>query len=92
MRNLAKKNDILVIGVTQAGDSGTNKLRLEMGDIDFSNTGMPAQMDLIIGVGSNEEYDSKSWRMISLPKNKLSGEHLYFPVMVDTKTSKVTSI
>ena len=91
-RNLAKKNDILVVGVTQAGDSGTNKLRLEMGDIDFSNTGMPAQMDLIVGVGSNEEYDSKSWRMISLPKNKLSGEHVFFPVMVDTKTSKVTSI
>ena len=91
-RNLAKKNDILVIGVTQAGDSGTNKLRLEMGDIDFSNTGMPAQMDLIIGIGSNEEYDGKSWRMISLPKNKLSGEHLYFPVTVDTKINKVTSI
>ena len=91
-RNLAKKNDILVIGVTQAGDSGTNKLRLEMGDIDFSNTGMPAQMDLIIGIGSNEEYDGKSWRMISLPKNKLSGEHLYFPVMVDTKINKVKSI
>tara|TARA_R100000008_G_scaffold43679_1_gene25313 strand:- start:349 stop:1536 length:1188 start_codon:yes stop_codon:yes gene_type:complete len=91
-RNLAKKNDILVIGVTQAGDSGTNKLRLEMGDIDFSNTGMPAQMDLIIGVGSNEEYDSKSWRMISLPKNKLSGEHVYFPVLVDTKINKITSI
>jgi hypothetical protein len=78
--------------VTQAGDSGTNKLRLEMGDIDFSNTGMPAQMDLIIGVGSNEEYDGKSWRMISLPKNKLSGEHVFFPVMVDTKTNKITSI
>ena len=91
-RNLAKKNDILVIGVTQAGDSGTNKLRLEMGDIDFSNTGMPAQMDLIIGIGSNEEYDGKSWRMISLPNNKLSGEHLYFPVTVDTKINKVTSI
>ena len=91
-RNLAKKNDILVIGVTQAGDSGTNKLRLEMGDIDFSNTGMPAQMDLIIGIGSNEEYDGKSWRMISLPKNKLSGEHLYFPVTIDTKINKVTSI
>ena len=91
-RNLAKKNDILVVGVTQAGDSGTNKLRLEMGDIDFSNTGMPAQMDLIIGIGSNEEYDGKSWRMISLPKNKLSGEHLYFPVTIDTKINKVTSI
>ena len=91
-RNLAKKNDILVIGVTQAGDSGTNKLRLDMGDIDFSNTGMPAQMDLIIGVGSNDEYDSKSWRMISLPKNKLSGEHVYFPVLVDTKINKVKSV
>jgi len=91
-RNLAKKNNILVIGVTQAGDSGTSKLRLEMGDIDFSNTGMPAQMDLIIGVGSNDEYEGKSWRMVSLPKNKLSGEHVYFPVLVDTKTNKIKSI
>ena len=91
-RNLAKKNDILVIGVTQAGDSGTNKLRLEMGDIDFSNTGMPAQMDLIVGIGCNEEYEGKAWRMISLPKNKLSGEHLYFPILIDTKTNKIKSI
>jgi hypothetical protein len=53
---------------------------------------MPAQMDLIIGIGSNEEYDGKSWRMISLPKNKLSGEHLYFPVLIDTKINKITSI
>ena len=91
-RNLAKKNDILVVGVTQAGDSGTNKLRLEMNDIDFSNTGMPAQMDLIIGLGMNQEFENKSWRMISLPKNKLSGQHTFFPVIVDTKTNLVTSI
>ena len=91
-RNMAKKNDLLIIGVTQAGDSGSNKLRLDMGDIDFSNTGMPAQMDLIVGIGSNEEYDGKGWRMISLPKNKLSGEHTYFPVLIDTKINKVISI
>ena len=90
-RNLAKKNNIVVVGISQAGDSADNKLVLEMGDIDFSNTGMPSQMDLIIGVGINPDFESKGQRMISLPKNKL-GEHSYFPVIVDTKISKIISI
>jgi replicative DNA helicase len=91
-RNLAKKNNIVVIGVTQAGDSATKKLVLDMGDIDFSNTGMPAQADLIVGIGSNENFDSHGRRMISLPKNKLSGKHVHFPCTVDTKLNKMVSI
>jgi len=91
-RNMAKKNNLVMVGVTQAGDSATNKLQLEMGDIDFSNTGMPAQMDLIVGLGMNHEFENKNWRMLSLPKNKLSGVHTFFPVMVDPKTNKVTAV
>ena len=91
-RNLAKEYNIVVIGVTQAGDSADNKLVLEMGDIDFSNTGMPAQMDLIIGIGNNHNFEQNGRRMLSLPKNKLSGLHSYFPVAVDIKLSKIISI
>ena len=90
-RHLAKSKDMLVINVAQAGDSADNKLVLEMGDIDFSNTGIPAQMDLIIGVGMNPEFEGRNQRMISLPKNKLSGRHEFFPVTVDPLCNKVIS-
>lgn len=91
-REVGKRNNIVMIGVTQAGDSGKNKPALEMEDIDFSNTGMQGAMDLIIGIGSNPELESKGRRMITLPKNKLSGQHSHFPVTVDTKLNKVISI
>lgn len=35
-RNTAKRHKLIGISVTQAGDSGTNKEYLEMGDVDFS--------------------------------------------------------
>ena len=91
-RNLAKKNNILVVSVTQAGDSATDKLVLDMGDVDFSNTGIPSQMDLMIGIGVNEDFQRNNQRMISLPKNKLSGEHVYFPVVINPHICKVTSL
>ena len=91
-RNLAKKHDILVVSVTQAGDSASGKLVLDMSDIDSSKTGMPAQMDLIVGVGSNEDFEANGRRMLSLSKNKLSGNHSFFPVGVDVQTNKVISL
>ena len=91
-RNTAKKYDILMINVCQAGESAENKLVLDMGDIDFSNTGMPAQYDLIVGIGCNQDMEQRGRRVISLCKNKLSGQHDYFSVLVDTKLSKAVSI
>lgn len=92
IRNIAKKRKLLAVSVTQAGDSADRKLVLDMGDVDFSNTGIPAAVDLMIGIGMNDDYDAKSQRMLSLCKNKLSGIHSYFPVAVDTTISKVISL
>lgn len=92
LRTLAKRRNCLVISVTQAGDSATDKLVLEMGDIDGSNTGIPAQMDLIVGLGLNKEYEKLGHRMISLCKNKLSGKHIHFPVSLNQYLSLIQDL
>ena len=90
-RNIAKQNSLCFISSTQAGDSASEKAVLDMGDVDFSNTGIPGAMDLMIGIGCTKEMEGRGQRMISLPKNKLSGQHAYFPVTFDTRLSKVTT-
>lgn len=92
MRNLAKKYNIVVISVTQAGDSASNKEVLDMGDVDFSNTGIPAQADLMIGVGVTPALEAQGVRMLSLPKNKIGGDHSHFLVRLNPFLSRVTSV
>lgn len=89
MRNIGNEFDVLAVSITQAGESASNKLVLGLSDIDSSKTGLPAQIDLMIGIGVNEEYESRSKRMVSLPKNKLSGDHSYFSITVDEQKSRV---
>lgn len=73
LRNIGKKYRLYNIALTQAGDSAENKLYLDMGDVDFSNTGIPGAADCMIGIGANREYISQGWRMLSFPKNKIGG-------------------
>ena len=89
MRNLCKKENILVISVTQAGDSATNKLVLDQSDIDNSKTGLPSQMDLMVGVGVNDECESNNTRVLSTCKNKLSGDNGHVVVKIDKRLSKI---
>jgi KaiC/GvpD/RAD55 family RecA-like ATPase len=92
LRSLYKKHDIVGFSITQAGDSAHNKLVLEQGDVDFSNTGIPATADLMIGIGCNPQYEQLNQRMISLPKNKVSGMHASFAVRVNPQLSMVLSV
>lgn len=92
MRNLGKKHGLVVVSVTQAGDSASGKAVLEMGDVDFSNTGIPAQMDLMIGIGMTQQDEAAGRRVISLSKNKRTGRHDYFPVHVDPQFNRVRSM
>lgn len=91
-RNLAKKYNILVISVTQAGDSASFKEVLDMGDVDFSNTGIPAQADVMIGMGVTDALERQGLRMISLPKNKIGGDHAHFLVRIHPFLSRVSTI
>jgi len=92
IRNLGKKYKMLTISVAQAGDSATDKLVLGMSDVDSSKTGLPAAIDLMIGIGTNRDFEQTNRRMFSLPKNKLGADHSFFPVSVDPTLSKVNSI
>lgn len=88
-RNLARRHNVLVVSVTQAADSASGKLLLNRGDVDSSNVGIPGQCDLMIGIGATAQMEEMNQRMISLPKNKLSGNHAPIPIRVDPITSKV---
>jgi hypothetical protein len=89
MRNIGKRRNVLSISVTQAGDSADGKLVLDMGDVDFSNTGIPATADLMIGVGMNKQYESDGLRCYSLCKNKIGAIHIFFPVRFRPEISRM---
>ena len=88
-RQWAKRYSCVVVSVTQAGDSAEGKSVLDMGDVDYSNTGIPAQADLMIGLGANKKNASRGEIVFNLPKNKISGKHEYFPVATDPTLSQL---
>jgi archaellum biogenesis ATPase FlaH len=91
VRAIGKKHNCLVLSVTQAGDSASGKSILDMGDVDSSNTGIPAQADVMIGIGMSRDDELQGRRVLSLPKNKAGGNHDSFPVRVDLAKSRVLS-
>lgn len=92
IRQIGKKYNCLMITVTQAGDSASGKLVLGMGDISDSNTGIPAQCDVLVGMGLTAEYENQGLRMLATPKNKLSGKHIHWPVKLLTQISRMEDV
>jgi hypothetical protein len=88
-RNMGKKHNSVAFSITQAGDSAEGKLILTMGDIDFSNTGIPATADAMIMAGTNTEYNANNLRMFNLPKNKISAVHVNWPVKINQPLSRI---
>jgi archaellum biogenesis ATPase FlaH len=88
-RNLAKSMGVVVISVSQAADSASGKRVLSRGDVDSSNVGIPGQMDLMLGIGADEEMEKMGMRMFSFPKNKISGRHQPIEFVIDPQLSKV---
>lgn len=88
MRNLAREFDLVSISVTQGADSARGKLVLDMGDVDGSNVGIPGAADVMVMVGMNPDYDSQDRRMITLAKNKVGGDHSYWPVGIRRELSR----
>lgn len=91
LRNLAKEYGIVVISVTQAGDSANNKLQLEMNDIEYSNTGVAAQADLMVGIGLDENLRQQNKLVLNICKNKINGAYPILPVRVNRARSKIKS-
>jgi len=91
-RQWAKRYSCVVVSVTQAGDSASRKAVLDLGDVDYSNTGIPAQADLMVGLGANDHHAKNGEIVFSLPKNKISGVHEYFACAVEPQYSKIVSL
>jgi hypothetical protein len=45
----------------------------------------------MIGIGADEEMERNNFRVLSFPKNKLSGKHEPIPIEIDPMLSKVLS-
>lgn len=88
-RTWAKRYSCVVVSVTQAGDSASGKAVLDLGDVDYSNTGIPAQADLMVGLGANQQHKQAGEIVLSLPKNKISGTHEFFACQVEPEFSRV---
>lgn len=89
MRNIGKRNNILVISVSQAADSASGKAILGRGDVDSSNVGLPGQVDLMLGIGATEDMELQGRRTVSFAKNKVSGNKQPLPVVFDYTRMRV---
>lgn len=94
LRALLARYDVVGVSVTQAGDRTERHGQvppawLGMGDVYGSRTGLPAQADLMIGLGFDSEMERHGVRAVSLPKNKLGGNHDGFTVNVDFAKTKL---
>lgn len=88
VRQIGRRHNCVVISATQAGGSAEGKAVLDMGDIDSSNTGIPAQADVLLGIGADKDDQAANRRVISLIKNKRSGNHEFFPVRLIPQLNK----
>ena len=88
-RQWAKRYSCVVVSVTQAGDSASGKSVLDLGDVDYSNTGIPAQADVMIGIGANDRNAQRGEVVLSLPKNKVSGKHEFFACLTEPSLSQL---
>lgn len=90
-RSLAKEFNLVSIVVTQAGDSASNRIVLRQEDVEWSNTGVAGQMDLMLGVGQNEIMKATGQVCISIPKNKLTAPLSPMTVSIDYALNRLTT-
>jgi len=94
VRAVLARYNLVGVSVTQAGDRTERHGQappawLGMSDVYGSRTGLPAQADLMVGLGFDTEMEAQGRRAVSLPKNKLGGNHDGFIVDVDFQRSKL---
>ena len=77
-REIAKKYNISVVGLSQASAEAEGKVSLSFSSMENSKTGKAAEADLIIGIGryAQEGKDEEDLtRIMHISKNKLTGWH-----------------
>jgi archaellum biogenesis ATPase FlaH len=94
VRRLIKKHNVLGISVSQSMNDSEhiNKLIGDMADVANSKVDLPGQADLLILLGTNDDYRNRNMVMLSIPKNKLSGWHGSYPVRINPLLSMVEDV
>ena len=98
IRTLGKKYGLITVSVAQAnmrvdmGGQLREKLKLEKSDVYGAKVSVPGDLDLMIGIGTNTEFNDKNWRYLNIVKNKISGQNSGFAVKIVPEISKVESI
>lgn len=90
VRNVVKEHDIVGVSLTQAADSAYGKLVLDMDDVYYSNIAVQANVDIMLGLGWNNEYQQLNKRMITVTKNKMNDFHGSIPVDITPAISRVS--
>ena len=90
-RELAKRHNILVIGMSQASAEAQGRSRVTFSVMENSKTGKSAEADVILGLGKEDEienYLDDCVRFVTLSKNKLTGDHAEFEVILRPTISR----
>ena len=75
-RTLAKKHNLAVIAISQAGAEADGRTSLRFTQMANSKIGKAAEADLIIGIGRNANSDLENKiRTLCVSKNKINGYH-----------------
>ena len=94
LRELAKRHDCAVIGVSQASAEAEGKTRVDFSMMEGSKTGKAAEADVVLGIGkhsgTNEDGEPDHTRFLTISKNKLSGYHGSIPVMIEPEIGRYT--
>lgn len=96
-RTLIGRYGLVGISIHQAGDRTERHGQeppawLTLSDVYSSRTGLPAQCDLMIGIGSDQDMRDRGQRAIALPKNKLGGNHDGFLLRFDEQRTRCTMV
>ena len=80
LRELAKRQDVALITVSQASNEARGRTKLSGFDMEGSKIGKMAELDVCIGIAKQESSDVEDseidfTRYVTVSKNKLSGWH-----------------
>lgn len=97
LRSLLLECGLIGVSVTQANDRSERHgqeapVYLQTGDVDSSRVGLPAQADVMLGIGANRDMQARGERYISFAKNKCSSAqdaHTGLVVNFDLSISRV---
>lgn len=90
-RSISKDFNAISVLVTQAGESAAHENHVELvaTDVEWSNTGVVAQMDLMIGLGQNSGMRLHGKALISVPKWKYGPDIMPFEIGLDYERQRI---